>query len=385
MVFDKKGTRHIAFQDSKGTLKYAFESGQNWGLVSLDTDDEVGSNLSLALDKEDNFHISYLDLKWTRLKYATNSSGNTAITVIEQGLVGWFTSLAIDKSGRIHVAYRDTKHGTTRYATCTKNCQLTSAWSLEDVDDEGDAGKFASITVDDEGTPYVAYTVIDQNEFRVAHKKDGIWKIETVVAGGPAGWCTSVTVGPKGNFYMSYMDKVDGMLRFGSRVDGLWRTEPIASAPIGKYVGQKSSIALDNFGRVHVAWSDDSGLGVRYAWCPVLCDGLCCNAWGHMVLDSEVPIGSGVSLALDKLDRPHVAYVTGKGLEASLKIVSAKCSETPIDANCDGTDGIDADGDGYASIGSGGTDCNDSNASINPGVIDKPNDSTDSNCDGKDN
>ncbi|MEN9786168.1 MAG: hypothetical protein RLZZ299_1432, partial [Pseudomonadota bacterium] len=40
------------------------------------------------------------------------------------------------------------------------------------------------------------------------------------------------------------------------------------------------------------------------------------------------------------------------------------------DQNCDGVDGIDLDGDGYASVTTGGTDCNDADASVRPGMTD---------------
>ena len=384
MVIDPKGKRHIAYHSGESGLAYAHESGSSWVLKSLDTDESVGSNLSLSLDSKGFFHISYLDLKWTRLKYATNGTGNVALAVLDQGLVGWFSSLAVDKSGRVHVAYRDTKHGTTRYATCANNCQLSSTWTFEDVDDEGDAGKFATITVDKDGRPYVAYTVIDQNEFRVAHKKDGVWVVEIVATGGPSGWCMSSTVDDSGNVYLSYMDKVDGMLRFASRVDDIWRTEAIAPAAVDVFGGQSSSIQMDYFGRLHVAWTDDSGEGLKYAWCPVLCDGLCCDGWDSMIIDANAFVPQGVSVALDQQGRPNVAYVTGGGSQATLKIAVPLCAETPFDANCDGTDGNDSDGDGFASISSGGLDCNDSDAAINPGAIDIPDDTIDSNCNGQD-
>jgi hypothetical protein len=55
------------------------------------------------------------------------------------------------------------------------------------------------------------------------------------------------------------------------------------------------------------------------------------------------------------------------------------------DQNCDGIDGTDMDGDGFASEASGGDDCNDFDAVINPdfGIRDVT-DYVDSNCDGED-
>lgn len=52
------------------------------------------------------------------------------------------------------------------------------------------------------------------------------------------------------------------------------------------------------------------------------------------------------------------------------------------DLNCDNHDGTDADRDGSASVGSGGDDCDDAVASINPTALDRCN-SVDDDCDGQ--
>ena len=52
-----------------------------------------------------------------------------------------------------------------------------------------------------------------------------------------------------------------------------------------------------------------------------------------------------------------------------------------IDQNCDGLDGVDADGDGYASSASGGMDCDDGDAATNP-LTTEVCDGLDNNCDG---
>jgi hypothetical protein len=52
------------------------------------------------------------------------------------------------------------------------------------------------------------------------------------------------------------------------------------------------------------------------------------------------------------------------------------------DQNCDGTDGVDTDGDGWASEASGGADCDDSEATTYPGA-DEYCDGHDDNCDGE--
>ena len=52
------------------------------------------------------------------------------------------------------------------------------------------------------------------------------------------------------------------------------------------------------------------------------------------------------------------------------------------DTNCDNNDGVDGDRDGSASVGSGGNDCDDTLANINPYALDRC-DGVDNDCDGQ--
>jgi hypothetical protein len=52
-----------------------------------------------------------------------------------------------------------------------------------------------------------------------------------------------------------------------------------------------------------------------------------------------------------------------------------------VDLDCDGFDGVDGDGDGHASLASGGGDCDDQAPLVHPGVPD-PCDGVDNDCDG---
>ena len=58
--------------------------------------------------------------------------------------------------------------------------------------------------------------------------------------------------------------------------------------------------------------------------------------------------------------------------------------EQGVDNDCDGADGVDADGDGFASLDSGGDDCNDDEPGAHPGAEEVPDDGLDNDCVGGD-
>ncbi len=54
-----------------------------------------------------------------------------------------------------------------------------------------------------------------------------------------------------------------------------------------------------------------------------------------------------------------------------------------VDNNCDGVDGLDNDQDGFASVGTGGDDCNDADLTINVAATEIPDNEIDEDCDGE--
>ena len=81
------------------------------------------------------------------------------------------------------------------------------------------------------------------------------------------------------------------------------------------------------------------------------------------------------------VDLNHLADA-GDGCECQVVDVIDLVDPEGLDVNCDGLDGVDADGDGVASEQSGGTDCRDDLWAVHPGAEEVCGDGVDDDCDG---
>jgi hypothetical protein len=121
-------TPHISYYLPFGSydLIHAYLSGtvwmsDTWVHETVDSDGNVGTDNSLALDQGGNPHISYRQVLTSggpsRLKHAW-LSGSTwySETVDSGGDVGYYTSLALDQAGCPHISYYDATNGDLKYA-----------------------------------------------------------------------------------------------------------------------------------------------------------------------------------------------------------------------------------------------------------------------------
>ncbi len=91
------------------------------------------------------------------------------------------------------------------------------------------------------------------------------------------------------------------------------------------------------------------------------------------------------SAAITACDQPSNAVADGGDCDDSDASVNPGATETwydGIDGDCAGGDDFDADADGYQHEDFGGGDCNDSDASVNPGATEVFYDGVDSDCSG---
>lgn len=197
LQFDDSGTAWVAYYDSNASYKdlrvakYVGSGGSgcatgvtSWTCTSVDTPNDVGSYLSMAIDRSGAPWIAYYDATNTALRIAHYvGSGGTGCTasawtctaIVTANSSGTWSSIAIDRQGSPWVAYRiatGTKLGVARYlgvgATSTTNGCNAGGWSCYSVDTTGNTGTYTSITFDGSGSAYVGYYDTTNTKLRMA-------------------------------------------------------------------------------------------------------------------------------------------------------------------------------------------------------------------------
>lgn len=201
--------------------------------------------------------------------------------------VGRYTAIAVDDSGHVHVAYYGSEPGTLYYALGRTDTDGTYIWSTLRLDEAGDAGRWASISLDSEGRPGIAYHVRHLN---------GLSQLRYVFASVPqptgrADWTTPFLLQAR-----------------SIEVPG---EQALETYPEG--TGLFTSQARDSEGFPVVAWYDRSEgklWSTRFSEAgflrPILVAG-----WGHPEPSLDGDMGANVHVALDENDAAHFCFQDG--------------------------------------------------------------------------
>ena len=269
-----------------------------WHVETVDFGDTFGewtfaSSPSLALDNSGRPCISfngYADGNGM-LAYATYGSPSWNVRMVD-GAGAWNSSLALDASNIPRISYHDEGSGEIlRYAAWNG-----SAWDIETVDSNDNAGVDNILVLDALGNPHISYIAYpDGGDVLKYAAWDGVhWTIETADAAGYLSY-PSLALDGAGNPHIGYQTDYSNV-KYATRTGSSWQTKLVgldAGAP---------SLAVEASGTPHLAYSK-SGQLWHSVW-----NG---SSWQEEVVDTGYQDIQARSMVLDGAGNPHIIYVGG--------------------------------------------------------------------------
>lgn len=289
LALDGTGDPHIVYNGVPGAVYHATLAGSTWSTEQMyDGSGVWGGSLSAAVDAADGLRL--LHVQGSDLLYTHQAGTMWQTEVVDtQVTAGPDPSLVIDADGTFHLAYRVGTELT--YAR-----RGAEGWQREVVPTEPGHSPFdVDMALDAEGRPHIVFA--HYYGLRYAYRDTGGWHLETiepVMVDNP-----SLGLDSAGQPRVTYV--VNYGTRYAYRAGTEWHVEMLDN--LSTHLVNHPSLAVDSQDRVHITYYHFSGAG----WT---------NSVVYARLDSTGwytdPIGTGghfTSVALDKGDAPHAAYV----------------------------------------------------------------------------
>jgi len=212
------------------------------------------------------------------------------------GQNGTFNDIKYDKNDNLDMVWFDSANGVLKYA------QRNSAkvWGATQIIDNGvQVGDFASMELDSQGRPGVAYYDANQADLKYAHFNGSSWDVQTVESTKTTGYYPSLKFDANDNPVIAYYYKTSGDLKFATFGSGTWNFTTIDSkGDVGRY----PSLALNpTTGRWSIAYESTSGGAFRYA-------NQTKKGWSVTTVDTNGAGGGFISLAFDASGMPAFSY-----------------------------------------------------------------------------
>lgn len=170
------------------------------------------------------------------------------------------------------------------------------AWVVETVDTGNPTGLHTSLVLDKEANPRILY--IDQvaDALKYAVFSEGAWTSETIAAQQGFLGATELVLDDTDRPHLSFFSSVTGFVNYATWNGSGWNVHRVDLSHSEGY----STLAVDDEGRVHLAYAYFNGT-LTYS----VGNG---TDWTSSFVDPGVITSRYISLALDSLDRPHIAY-----------------------------------------------------------------------------
>ena len=136
----------------------AIPGSDGWQLVTVEDVGHDGWDNSIVVDSGGNWHTSAVDPAQfggeSGVEYATNAGGSVSVTAVGSGPINYEfgTSIQLDNDGLPGIVYYDQAEMGLEYAKFDGN-----QWLVVLVDNNGDAGRYATLVYDSANNPHVSY------------------------------------------------------------------------------------------------------------------------------------------------------------------------------------------------------------------------------------
>jgi hypothetical protein len=226
---------------------------------------------------------------------------------------GAYNSMALDGFDRPHIAYNNRFNDDLMYAY-----KDATGWHITTVDSSGFVGGYPSLALDSNGYPLISYCSCTGsgcwycNDLKYAWYDGTDWHTQSVATLGNVGGFNSLAIDEFGKPHISYYDESNKDLMYASKDQfGVWQPVPVdTTGDVGQYTSLK-------VGWDHIYISYYGNQTLKYAhYNP---DAL---TWSIETLDSKVRSGLYSSLDLCKSyepGAPRIGYGSDDGLEYAHK------------------------------------------------------------------
>ena len=268
IAFDPQDRPNIVYHDhqapsfdlSLGELTYALRDGGEWTISPANDDGHDGWDSTLVVGADGVVRAAGIDPSQfdgvDGVEYYELRDGTWTVTAIGSGPIAYEfnVSLALSPDGQPALSYYNDRDGDLIFASFDG-----SAWTLETVASEGDAGKFSSLQFDAEGGPHISYYEDlggAGGRIMYAVREGGSWTVEEVgtlddVSLGMTGARrnSALALDPGGFPHVVFSDQ--SAVHYATRTEAGWQSEEIVTAG-DRPLGQLVSFKLDAAGTPHL-------------------------------------------------------------------------------------------------------------------------------------
>jgi len=219
----------------------------------------------------------------------------TIETVDDAGDAGRYSSMAIAADGTLHVSYYEQGGGDLRYARSGG-----SSWITETVDGVGNVGQYSSLDLDTSAYPHIAYYSVDDGALKYVHWNGLSWAVTTVDNAGDVGQYASLAVDANDVPHISYYSATGlGNLKYAHLDGASWVSTTVDTIPA---TGQYTSLALESDLYPRISYQYDLEKQLKYA-------SLTGSTWANAAVNGPGEGGAHTSLVLDADGYPHVSFL----------------------------------------------------------------------------